>query len=223
MKLTIKILLITLTVIFIILIFITLNRDKIICKLEGGTACFSDLSDDSCQSLLEPGKSHYIWCNDIDNRGAILGNSYGPKTGEKCIDWIADHMKCPPINCKNINISRKSGEDFGWCNDPSIMAPLRGDQHGDYDGKCKNWIWNSKDCKNNCICTTTTDGTVPRKGKDCNTLVCGVINGEKKDCINKCKKLTTKSKQICGKTNGKIIKCPGEINDCMCVGNLGSP
>ena len=181
---------------------------KILCKINGGDSCFSNnLSDATCQDLLEPGHSIYGWCNDPTSRGAMLGNKRGPYL-ESCRDWVFDNLKCPPLNCKDLKFSRRAGENYGWCNDPSKLVAMRGDECGPYDDKCINWIYYPKDCP----CRSESDGTTYRKARKCD-IVCGP---GKKDCTNLCKGLDSSlsSKAICGMVKGEYIPC--QLSDCIC-------
>ncbi len=180
-------------------------------------ACFANLSDTSCQDLLEPGKSPYIWCNDINNRGAILGDKNGPYF-HTCKDWIADPMRCPPRKCTDLKQSRALGLSYGWCADADKMRAMLGDQCGPDSGTsetCKNWVWQSKDCRCN-VTGELLDTTIPRPGKSCN-IVCGHVNGEYRDCNNLCQGFSTTSDNICGHVKSENIPCPAEQNDtCRC-------
>lgn len=187
---------------------------KVICMIKGHPACFANLSDSTCQSLLEPGSSAYGWCNDRANRGGMLGDVNGSYY-HTCRDWIYDKMHCPPVKCTDLKLVKKLNENFGWCNDPSKKMAMRGDECGPYDDTCKNWIWKAEQCKCD-ISGEMVDGTISRKGRPCQ-VICGKVNGEERKCNKTCQSFINKSKNICGKINGKVITCPtGETDDCRC-------
>lgn len=188
------------------------------------TKCFRTPRNDTCHDIIEG--SPYGWCNDDDNYGMLPGTSAGP-FGTVCSQWIWKKRDCPPQQCKGNGPygigNQKPFQKWGWCADPGVSRAMIGKPCGPSDGKrCNNWIWNVKDCPENCQKDAPKCKKEPEDSEDCGD-VCGEINGTKVPCPPKC----TKPKHcanVCGVVKTKqneatIIKCPPpgcQDQECIC-------